>query len=439
MILLFSQKISNRLRFSSEVLADLLGVEISLTDREEDVAKHSGPVISYGINGRGISIPASGLINETGIKDQNVQIQLGNPIIRMFKVEGGYTLDFDLFSSIFYLVTRYEEYLPSIRDDHGRFKAEESVAYKNNFLQRPVVNEWALWFMEVMKEQYPDYRCPGTKFKYISTIDIDNAFAYKEKGVVRTVAASLKDFVTLHWVSFIRRFAVLFGGKRDPFDTFDHMHQLHQKYGLRAIYFFLLADYGTNDKNVNPHSRRLHSVIKSVADYNQVGIHPSYGSNTDETKLPRELRRLREIVNRDVTCSRQHFLMIRFPETYRKLIDHDLTEDYSMGYPNTPGFRAGIASPFNFYDLEMEQRTELRIFPFCIMESSFYYYMNTTPTNAMNHIRQMAEAVFAVNGTLVTLWHNDSLSGFSIWRTWKSLYGDTLELINQLQNGSSKS
>src|SRR5205814_2896242 len=115
-----------------------------------------------------------------------------------------------------------------------------------------------------------------------------------------------------------------------------------------------------NDKNTPVESKKLQSLIKNLGDYAEVGIHPSYGSNSKEGQLKKEIDRLSKILHKDVHKGRQHFLKLSLPETYRNLIELDITEDYTMGYAFQPGFRASICMPFNFYDLDNEIETKLK-------------------------------------------------------------------------------
>jgi len=95
--------------------------------------------------------------------------------------------------------------------------------------------------------------------------------------------------------------------------------------------------------------------------------------------LRKEISRLRKVLKRDISKARQHFLMLHFPATYRRLIDHDITDDYTMGFSGEVGFRASICTPFYFYDIEQETVTKLLIHPFAVMDATLKYYMKVKP------------------------------------------------------------
>ena len=159
-----------------------------------------------------------------------------------------------------------------------------------------------------------------------------------------------------------------------------------------------------------------------MGDYASVGIHPSYNTIEHPELLKKEIRNLRAVLNKDVTCSRQHFLRIVLPSTYRNLIEHDITDDYSMGYAALPGFRAGICTPFNFYDLDLEIETKLRIHPFAVMDGTLNDYLGLTPADAIDQIKSLIREVKKVDGTFISLWHNESLSDQKRWKGWKRVY-----------------
>jgi hypothetical protein len=336
-------------------------------------------------------------------------------------------MPFDVFAASFYLVTRYEEYLPQIRDQFDRFTASESLAFQQKFLKKPLINIWANEIAEIVKTHYPEFVFPEQQFNYISTIDIDNAYAYKHKGILRIVAGLL--YALVNGNDFKQRLKVLFNITHDPYDTYNEQFEIHKKYNVKPIYFFLLGDYGVNDKNITVKNKKFQSLIKSLADYYEVGIHPSYASNNDVNILAKEINRLKNMTHRDVKKSRQHFLKLTLPLTYRNLIDNDIFEDFTMGYSGQVGFRASICSPFYFYDLDTESQTDLKIFPFAVMEATLKYYLKMNPEEAIKEITELMETVKSVNGTFVSVWHNESLSDQGIWEGWKDVYVKMLSKI----------
>ncbi len=301
----------------------------------------------------------------------------------------------------------------------------------NGFLQKPVINIWAQWIKRVIKEKYPDITFSQKKYEFISTIDIDNAYAYREKGFTRSMGGYLKALSKFDFKEIAERTRVILGLQNDPYDTYAFQLEMIKKYKFKSIYFFLLGDYGVNDKNLPVESKKFQSLIKMLGDYATVGIHPSYGSNKSREQLKKEVERLSKVLHREIFHSRQHFLKLTLPDTYRNLIDLDITDDYTMGFASQVGFRASICTAFNFYDLDMELETKLKVHPFAVMEGTLKYYMKVQPEDAMAKIKPMIDEVKAVNGTFISLWHNDTLNDQKIWKGWRSVYQEMVHVCSQ--------
>ena len=136
-----------------------------------------------------IFIECHDLLIEKGISDQEIQITEWESLPVFFQTSSYSSLPFDIFAASFYLLSRYEEYLPHIRDHYERFMAKESLAFKHGFLQKPLVNFMAPEVVTYDSKVYPNFLPEGSKFKFVSTIDIDNAYCYLEKGLARTIGA----------------------------------------------------------------------------------------------------------------------------------------------------------------------------------------------------------------------------------------------------------
>jgi hypothetical protein len=430
MLLIYSPSSSPRLLYILDfIFKDILCIQYRLTQNAAEFRQSSLPKISYceAALADELFFFSTKLLFEKGIREQDISVFDWEDSKAFFATHPKYEFPFDPFAASFYLVSRYEEYLPHARDQHDRFDVKESLAWKKGFLQKPLVNVWAQRIKAILQKKFPSLAFPEMNYQFISTIDVDNAYAFKEKGIVRTAGALARSLVQLKLRAFANRILVLAGRRHDPYNTYSVLFSIQQEYGLKCIYFFLLGDYAENDKNVPVTSKKLQSLIKHIADYNECGIHPSYASNSFPEKISLEKSRLRKIIRRDVTKSRQHFLLLKFPSTYRNLLEHDITDDYSMGHAGDVGFRASTCSSFLFYDLDREFTTKLRVHPFALMDATFKYYLKVKPEEALNMIWSLVEEVRAVDGTLISLWHNESLSEIDPWTGWKDLYGQMVK------------
>ena len=424
-MLIYTTTSSQRLTYILDLVFNgILGIDYKLTHNADEFSFFTGAKINYSEApiGSELFIFATKLLFQKGIKNQEISVFDWADTKAFFATHPRYALPFDPFAAIFYMVTRYEEYLPHKGDLHQRFDAQESLAFRKGFLHQPVVDLYAAKLRALVQEYYPGTVFPKRSYTYISTIDIDNAWAYKEKGIIRNGGALFRSLFRFEFSKVFERLAVLVEKKKDPYDTYDLLNEIQQEFGLSCIYFFLLGDYGVNDKNVSVTRRNFQALIKSIADYNEVGIHPSYASNTHPNRLRMELYRLQKVVRRDISRSRQHFLKLEFPGTYRNLIECDITDDYTMGFASEPGFRAGTCTPYFFYDLDREAATTLRVHPFMAMDATFRYYKKIRPEEVLGYVQPLIRAVKSVDGTFISLWHNESISNHPPWDGWRQVY-----------------
>ena len=431
MFLIYTHKITPRVRYIfRHILSRVLLIPVSFTSKVEEFVAHDGPKISYTKMplGNEFFIKSNDLLFEQGVNDLEISMQKWDDIPCFFTTNAKSSIPFDIFAASFYLITRYEEYLPHVKDIHGRYTATQSLAFKYRFLEKPVVDIWAFKLLKILQEKFPNYNYKKRTYKFISTIDVDNAFAYKHKNLIRTFGGFFKDLIHFKLVEVWSRLIVLLNFKNDPFDTFQKLLRLKKELKVNTIFFFLIGNYTSFDTNVSASKKKFRLLIKDILDYAPVGLHPSYFSSQDAAIIKKEKERLENITNTPVLRTRQHYLRFNLPETYQILIDLEIEEDYSMGYASHVGFRASTCTPFYFYDLDFEIQTPLKIFPFALMDTTLNDYMKLTPKQSLGKIKELKDAVKAVNGTFITLFHNESLSDYLRWKGWKRLYESMLKI-----------
>ncbi len=433
MLLIYVNQKTNRLNYIFDFFfREALKTRYQITTDKEAFLASDQPKLSYGNQplGEELFFYATPLLFERGIQEQKITTFAFQNTIGFFATSDASALPFDPFAAAFYLITRYEEYLPFRADQFGRYPANSSIAYQNNFLHQPVVDHWVQAIKRKIKEKYPSYPFVKRKYQFLPSYDIDAAFAYKHKGVLRTAGGFLQSLIKGDWATLKGRTKCVLGLAPDPYLTFNWLYQLHKKYNLSPVYFFLVGDYGEYDRNISISTKAFQSLIKSVGDYAEVGIHPSYASNNNVDQLKTEIKRLHEVVKRDITKSRQHFLKLNLPTTYQHLLEAEIQADYTMGYAAEPGFRAGTCTPFYFYDLDFETSTSLRIYPFTLMDATLRQYLKLTPEQASQRIHKLIDEVKQVNGTFISLWHNSSLSEIHGWQGWRKVYIDLVNYAN---------
>ena len=280
MVLVYTTSAPPRLRYIFElILTELVGVEYEFTHDADKFTFHTGPKLNYSEKqfGDELFFFSTQLLFEKKIRQQDLSVLDWMDTKAFFATHPKYVLPFDPFAASFYMVSWYEEHLPFIKDKHDRFEAAQSLAFQKGFLHKPIVNIYAKKIREILAEAFPELQFKDKKYEYVSTIDIDNAWAFKEKGFLRTTGALLRSLSRFDFHSIVERVSVLVNKNPDPF----YMYEIQNKYKICTIYFFLLGDYAENDKNVSGSRRNFQTLIKSIADYCEVGIHPSYASNTE--------------------------------------------------------------------------------------------------------------------------------------------------------------
>jgi hypothetical protein len=267
-------------------------------------------------------------------------------------------------------------------------------------------------------------------FTFLPTYDIDEAYSFRHKGLFRNTGGFLLELFNGNIARSRLRLQVLTGSQPDPYDSFDHLHRLHERYHLDPLYFFLLASrLGQYDKNTDPSGKAMQALIHAHSAKYKTGIHPSWQSGDDSSLLKKEIDLLERVTSKPVTVSRQHYLRFTLPDGYRRLLKAGIQEDHSMGYGMVNGFRASVAAPFYWYDLENETTTDLRLYPFCYMEANSFYELKQSPEAALEEMRHYYSTVKNVNGLLITLWHNTFRGSDPKFKGWKEVYEDFLKLV----------
>ena len=374
------------------------------------------PTIQYSnvfSNEKGIHISPSGLLNETDKpKTPDVINADSDAIIYPTKDD----LGFDIFSAIFYIVTRAEEYDPSEEktDKHQRFESRHSIIQKLNSKRIPIVHKWLEELKVKLLKKYPDLIFPKRKYSFQLSCDIDMAWSFQNKGMIRNVGTMTKNTLRGNFKEVSDQIKVLLNYKKDPFDNFELLQSLVPD--QRILYFILLGNYGKYDKNISPSNQKFKTLLQKLTAHHKLGIHPSYDSASNLQKIKSEKESLETILGKPIYQSRQHYLKIAWPETYRNLQAIGIQEDFSLGFFDDIGFRAGLCIPFSWYDLNSEVTTDLIIHPFQVMDVSLKEYLKLDPKSAFEQIKPIIEITKKYGGDFHLLWHNSSFN--LSWSPW---------------------
>ena len=438
MVLIYVKNTSPRLQYIAHfIFKEIIKTPYAITSHEESFRDFDGIKINYSskkISDKELKVVDCGLLFQQGITEQPIEIFEVDGIKAFFRSpsfepsEVSNEFPFDIFSASFYLLSRYEEYLPHQKDEFGRYDHHGSLAYKNEFLQLPLVNIWIGIFSKWLHEKNPGLMAQASSFKYIPTYGIDIAYAYRHRGAAKNIAGSLQSVVRLNLNIIRERIRVLRGKQKDPFDNYDWLIQLHTSRNMQPVYFFLMAAKNSRyDKNIRADTRAMQQLVVYHAEKYSIGLHPSYYTVDDPSLLKEEKKKLESITGLRIRKSRQHYIRFNLPQGYRNLIEAGFESDYSMGYGSINGFRASVASTHYWYDLSAEKQTKLQIHPFCYMDSTPIFEKKIKAAEAYNEMLYYFNTCKAVNGTMITIFHNHFLGDDKI--EWRNIYEKFLDKI----------
>ena len=428
MLLVYTHKITPRLKYIfKQICTRILGIPVEFTTIVEEFVIYNGLKMSYTrkpLNNE-IFIRSHELLYQQGLSDVEINVQDWEQTKCFFPTNEKSNLPYDIFAASFYLLCRYEEYLPHVKDEYGRFTATECLALKNGFLNQPVVDIWAYKLKKVLQEYYKDFEFPVKTYSVQPIIDVPMAYYFKQKGLLRSIGGTLNDLIRLKLKRFYHRYLVMVGFKRDPYDTFKWIINKQKASKYKFIVFFLIGEYSTYDKNINVNKKKFVSLIKSVADYCKVGLKASYFALHDLEILKKEKKKMESIVNYELEASRNSFSKINLPESYRNLIELEIKEDYTMGYLNQLGFRAGTCTPFLFYDLDYEVQSPLIIHSFhCI---DYALLKKHSFLDKKEELQRIIFQVKQVNGVFTPVFHNYAFGDEERWKGFRDLFTLILE------------
>jgi hypothetical protein len=374
-------------------------------------------------------IRANGLLTENFIEKKLFPDIKGDNEKILFPNPKSCDLGFDIFSATFFMLSRYEEYLPFTADIYGRYKAEDCLAARNDFLQIPVVDKWIQQFKNVLQKKFPTLIFKKHEFNALPTYDIDVAYKFLGRNLKRNLGSVTKDLLKLDFKNIQSRIKTFNSKERDPWDTYDYLEQTITKNNLHTVFFFLLAKNTKHDRNLDYNHPVMKNLVNHIKSFGETGIHPSFNSGLNPKLILLEKEKLERISRKKITKSRQHFLRFSLPETYNSLIKAGITEDYSMGFPSKAGFRAGTSKSFYFYDLKNEKATQLKVFPVTLMDGNFSKDKHFEPEKILENITSLIEEVKKVNGTFISIWHNHTVSDTEEFKNWRFIHDQMIQKL----------
>jgi hypothetical protein len=332
--------------------------------------------------------------------------------------------ELDIFALSFFMLTRWEEYVNKNRDSHNRFPAYESLAYKQGFLDRPIVNEeleklkkQLLWFDSSLKFK-------KREFELILTHDVDDVKFWKsKKQLFRIVVGDIlkrKDIKLA--ISRVKEYYLVSSGKiKDPFDTFDWLMDRSEELGLKSRFYFMSGGITKYDNRYDIREQKQ-LIDKMVKRGHIIGIHPSYNAYNSFEQLKKEKELLEDVIGNKIVEGREHYLRFEVPTTWQIWEDNGLEIDSTCGYTDKEGFRCGVCYEYSVFNILRRKKLNLKEKPLVVMEGSFLNYQtNIQPIEMEEKIFNLINEVKKYKGQFIFLWHNSSFNTAE-WKKYTDIY-----------------
>jgi hypothetical protein len=369
-----------------------------ITIRDDFFDRFDEP-LSY-LNYSNLPINVIYLKNEFTIED-DIPVVYGSDFFK--RTENHIDCGIDIFASSFFMLTRWEEYVNKTRDYHNRFAGTKSIAYKYNFLNRPIVNEYLEMLWNMMLSLGFTQKRKQRNYEIKLTHDIDMLkFPKSFRMIVGDILKRKNPRLALNHFSFMFL--------KNPFDTFDLLMTSSEKIGLRSHFYFL-----SSDKSIQPYEFRYDikskffkgKITEIVRRGHIIGFHPGYYTYENEERWLIEKNMLEDAVNMNITEGRQHYLRFDITKTPQIWDRNNMKLDSTIGYPEKEGFRCGTGDVFPLFDILKRVQMNLNESPLIIMDGTLFEYQNKSYKDSFEIFKYYIMICKKYNSCITLLFHND--------------------------------
>ena len=436
MICIYTDKYTNRLKYVADhIFKRILGQSVNIVNKVEDLPTLSAcPLIVYSetlkVKGA-LHIVPNGLLFKKGVREYDITMNTWDGVKTFFATKGG-DIPFDIFSASFYLLSRYEEYLPIKEnfDSKGCFISEKSLAYKEGFLETPLVDVWALKLEEKLNSLFPNYTSSiDRRFRFLPIISVNTPYRYRTYSVLGNVLRLGKKVLERDWSELKKQLRVLLRIDQDPYCNVEKIVELHNRNSLRPLFAFRIS----NKKWYKRPVYFAYSTYKKVLCRNyQIALCISGVASNSVTQLKMEQKILSRIFRTRIVIGTSSLSEYVVPKFYRNLSNSKIKEDFSMSYPDRIGFRASTCTPFRVYDLNREEyyRIDVHSVPFTVWSVK---RMGLNKEEIVKAATSMAKTVKSLKGEFIIASHNYNFVDSSMLKGWASTYEYVIRYVSLLE------
>lgn len=334
----------------------------------------------------------------------------------------------DIFASSFFMLTRWEENVIKDKDKHNRFPDHASLAFKNKFHKRPIVNEYVelLWNMIYHLDDSLDRK--DRQYSVTVTHDVDKFRRYD--SFIKYIKALGGDLLLrknpLLWFKTSLDFvSVQLKIKKDPYDSFEYLMKVSENNNIKSHFYFMPNKMGELDARYNIENISVRKTIETIIKKGHfVGIHGSYQGYNNGDVFKYELKRFNEF---SVIEGRQHYLRFENPKTWQMWEDNNFESDSTMGYSEFSGFRSGICYEYPVFNILTRTSLKLIEKPLIAMERAIRNEYNDIEL-FINDIKMLSSITKIFNGNFVFLWHSNNINT----NDWKSFSTEYEKIISSI-------
>lgn len=343
----------------------------------------------------------------------------------------------DIFGSAFFMLTRYEEIVNQERDQYDRFSAKSSIAFKENFLHRPIINEYIELLWGWIHSVAPYIQRKKHKYRIMPTHDVDVPYLALSLNVFQKIKTLLGAIIKRrNWWEFKENLQLFLKASMgdyssDPRDNFDYIMGLSEKYKLTSSFYFMTArGRDIKDGNYNIVALPIVELAKKIiARGHNIGIHPGFGSYKKLEYVENDVNLLRDMLQKFLLKinkfgGRQHYLSWEAPTTWELYEENGIEYDTTLSYADCIGFRCGICWDYPVYNCIKHEAYRLREYPLIVMDCTLWdkRYMDLDKKEMLSRCVKLKEKCQKYEGNFVILWHNTSF--MELWQ--RELYESIL-------------
>jgi hypothetical protein len=340
--------------------------------------------------------------------------------------------ELDIFAASFFMLTRWEEYVNKNRDLYNRFPATESLAFKQSFLDRPVVNEYIEELKSKLLELDNTLEFKKREYQLFLTHDIDHIYQWKSwKQVLKVALGDIvkRKSLALALERVVEYYLIKRKKIKDPFDTFDWLMDKSEAIGVKSRFYFMSGGVTSFDNNYKIDEPKSLELIKKIKNRGHIiGIHPSYNAYNDFEQFKKEKELLEKVSEQKIVEGREHYLRFEVPHTWQVWEDNGMKVDSTCGYADKEGFRCGTGDEFSVFNILTRKKLKLKERSLIYMDDNHHSYnQNISQNDSFNLISKLIDNTKKYNSSATLLFHNSIFTnGKNI--DFRKLYNQVMEL-----------